>query len=173
MNEPVQIFSSAAISAPLFFRPGRGKDGPLVPSVITLEAHLDALPAVVTNSTVVEHLIAGAALFAAGVDASTLPETTAVGSLVAVCLRDGSVQAVGTLEQSRGELMRNDRQGKAVNTVRRSSGSLAGSCRLSADGDYSFTREGTISISSAMARVSWINSQRRLHQMVRSSKSLG
>ncbi|KAL8291415.1 hypothetical protein RQP46_002393 [Phenoliferia psychrophenolica] len=121
LDEYCTIFSSAA-GDPLLFRPGKGTDGALIPTIYALDIlGPDFLPQLVTAPEVVEHLVSGSALFSAGVSDKSLrglPDSMLEGNLVTIVAQGSPhIVAIGQLAASKRDLIASDRKGKAVITL--------------------------------------------------------
>ncbi|BGO95274.1 hypothetical protein NBRC10512_003037 [Rhodotorula toruloides] len=127
LDEPCTLYLTPG-GDPRFFRVGKGSDGQLVPTCYAFDIRPDMLPVLATAEAVVENLVSGSALFAAGVSPHTLsrlPASIQPGSLVAITVASDSSQrvvAVGQLGCTKEELVRmqqseKERKGKAVITL--------------------------------------------------------
>ncbi|GAA5891504.1 hypothetical protein JCM8208_007305 [Rhodotorula glutinis] len=129
LDEPVTLYLAPGSTDPRLFRPGKGLEGQLVPTCYALDVCPHLLPVLETAPQVVEHLVSGSALFAAGVSARSLkalPPSIRSGDLVAVVVVEDPpsrrVVAVGQLGGTRDEAIRmqqsgGEKKGKAVNTL--------------------------------------------------------
>ncbi|BGP51435.1 hypothetical protein JCM10450v2_007377 [Rhodotorula kratochvilovae] len=111
------------------FRVGKGTDGYLVPTCYACDLVPDLLPVLETAPQVVDHLVSGSALFAAGVSPrslAALPNAIQPGALVAVVVAQDPpsrrVVAVGHLGATKSDLIRmqqsdGEKKGKAVVTL--------------------------------------------------------
>ncbi|KAM0747852.1 hypothetical protein T439DRAFT_328520 [Meredithblackwellia eburnea MCA 4105] len=121
LDEPCTLYSGPS-SDPLFFRIGKGTDGPVVPTLYAFDQYPgDLLPVLVTAPQVVEHLVSGSALFLAGVSDQSLQDLPDLeeGALVAVsAIGSPAIVAVGQLGADKKELLKaTDKKGKAVITL--------------------------------------------------------
>ncbi|ORY72895.1 hypothetical protein BCR35DRAFT_307416 [Leucosporidium creatinivorum] len=118
LEEPLTIYS-APNGDPRFFRPGKGNDGALIPTMYTFDLVPELLPVLVTAPQVVENLVSGAALFSAGVSTRSLrelPDSMLEGHLVAI-RADGPIVAIGQLAADKKDLIATDGKGKAAITL--------------------------------------------------------
>ncbi|GAA6053748.1 hypothetical protein JCM3770_005098 [Rhodotorula araucariae] len=129
LDEPCTLWLAPASTDCRLFRVGKGTDGLLVPTCYALDLVPDILPVLETAPQVVDHLVSGSALFAAGVSPRSLhalPDTIQPGDLVAVVVAadppSRRVVAVGQLGANKGDLIRmqqsdGEKKGKAVITL--------------------------------------------------------
>jgi len=101
----------------------------LVPTCYTFDLLPNLLPVLETAEQVIDNLQSGSALFTAGVSLTSLnalPDGIREGDLVAIVVygQKERVVAVGQLGASKEQLVKDDRKGKAVITVRLLSCSL-------------------------------------------------
>ena len=135
LDEPITLYYAPSNEPdPRFIKISHSKGGAstrdlLVPTCYTFDLLPNLLPVLETAEQVVDNLQSGSALFTAGVSLTSLnalPDGIKEGDLVAIVVygQKERVVAVGQLGASKEQLVKDDRKGKAVITVRLLSCSL-------------------------------------------------